>query len=310
MIRQVLTLVVFCAVAGEAFAGVTYGSSLESPGTPAVTVYDGDVYIAWARLDYTLKFGRFELKAGDKLSLGEAESLSDRTGNALGLSVADENLLLAWADSDGNVRLAYYKLTSKGKFKFVDRKGVGERSSAGVSVAVVGDRGYIGFVGKKKNRVKVAVYDLGKSRPKRKNVIELTDCETNWPCSIAIVDDTLVVAWLNDKNKLVLTTYEIKESSKGTKFSYVKEHPTEERLSAQPALAAGVGEVLAGYVDRDDRYIHMRYYAVESDMSLKAGTKIRVSEKPETSIALAVDENDKIYVGFIDDDNEIALHKR
>lgn len=303
-------LIVFTALTGTAYAGMTYESNEESPGTPAVAVYDGDVYIAWARRDLTLKFGLFELKGSGDLRLEESESLSDRTANALGLSISDDKLLMAWADADGNVDLAYYKLKSAGDFKFVDKKGIGKKSSGGASVAIAGNRGYIGYVDSNDARVTVAVYDLGKSRPKRKNIIELPECETNYPCSIGVVDDVLVVAWVNEKGKLSLTTYEIKGSTKDTKLTYVKEYPTEDRLAAQPALAAVGSEVLVAYVDRDDLYIHMRYFSVESDMSLSEGTELRVSERPSTSVALALDENENIYAVYIDEDGEIALHKR
>jgi hypothetical protein len=310
MTRRIVIVVFLAAFATGAFASMTYTSTEMSPGTPAVAVYDGDVYIAWARRDLTLKFGLFELKESGELWLEESESLSDRTANALGLSVSDDRLLLAWADADGKVDLAYYELKSAGEFEFVDKTGTGKKSSGGASVAMGDDRGYIGFVNQKNNRVTVAVYDLSKSRPKRKNIIELPECETSRPCSISVVDDVLVVAWVNSKGKLSLTTYEIKGSSRETKLSYVKEHPTEERLSAQPALVAGEGEVLVAFVDQDDLYIHMRYFAVGHDMSLSEGTELRVSERPETSVALAVDGKDKIYAVYIDEDGDIALHKR
>ncbi len=303
-------LIVFTALAGTVYAAMTYESNEESPGTPAVAVYDGDVYIAWARRDLTLKFGLFELKGSGDLWLDESESLSDRTANALGLSISDDKLLMAWGDADGNVDLAYYKLKSAGDFKFVDKKGIGKKSSGGASVAIAGNRGYIGYVDSKDARVTVAVYDLGKKKAKRKNIIELPECETNYPCSIGVVNDVLVVAWVNKKAKLSLTTYEIKGSTKDTKLTYVKEYPTEDRLAAQPALAVAGGEVLVAYVDRDDLYIHMRYFSVESDMSLSEGTELRVSERPSTSVALALDENENIYAVYIDEDGEIALHKR
>ncbi|UCE26326.1 MAG: hypothetical protein JSW52_08170 [Candidatus Coatesbacteria bacterium] len=305
-----LILTVLSTFTGAAFAAMTYESNEESPGTPAVAVCDGDVYIAWARPDLTLKFGLFELKGSGDLWLDESESLSDRTANALGLSISDDKLLMAWADSDGDVDLVYYKIKSAGDFKFVDKKGVGKKSSGGASVAIGGTRGYIGYVDQKDSRVTVAVYDLGKSRPKRKNIIELPECETNYPCSIGVVDNVLVVAWVNEKGKLSLTTYEIKGSVKDTKLTYVKEYPTEDRLAAQPALAVIGDEVLAAYVDRDDQYIHMRYYTVESDMSLSEGTELRISERPSTSVALALDAKESIYAVYIDEDGEIALHKR
>jgi hypothetical protein len=307
---RIINVFLFFALSVGAFAAMTYESSEESPGTPAIAVCDGDVYIAWARRDLTLKFGLFELKESAELWLDEAESLSDRTANAIDLSVADGKLLLAWADTDGNVDFAFYKVKSKGEFKFVDRKSVGKKSIGGASVALDGDKGYIGFVDGKDNRVNIAVYNLKKSRPKRESIIELTECETNLPCSIAVSDEALVVAWVDSRGKVALTVYEIKESSKGTKLTYVKGYPTEDRLSGHPAITADGGEVLVGYVDRDDLYIHMRYYAVGSDMSLSEGTELRVSERPSTSISLAVDEYEKIYIGYKDEDSEIALHKR
>jgi hypothetical protein len=310
MLRRVLKTFLLFTLPVVAFAAMTYESSEESPGTPAVAVYDGNVYIAWARRDLTLKFGLFELKGSGELWLEEAESLSDRTGNALGLSVTDGKLLLAWADADGSVNFAFYQMKSERDFKFVDKKGVGKKSTGGASVAVSGDNGYIGFVDGKDNKVNVAVYNLRKSRPKRESIIELTECETNSPCSIAVVDDALIVAWVDSRGKVTLTIYEIKESSKGIKLTYVKEYPTEDRLNGHPAIAADAGEILVAYVDRDDLYVHMRYYTVESDLSLSEGTELRVSERPSTSISLAVDKDETIYVGYIDEDSEIALHKR
>ena len=38
-------LIVFTALAGTAYAAMTYESNEESPGTPAVAVYLGEVYI-------------------------------------------------------------------------------------------------------------------------------------------------------------------------------------------------------------------------------------------------------------------------
>lgn len=312
MRRLSLTLITLVVYSIPAFA-VNYGSYLETPGSPAICIADGDLFIAWARLDHSLKMGYFTLKTsgGKEIVQEEVESLSDRTDSPLAVVSDGKKLALVWSDAQKDeIYLAYYKLKKGNKFEYVDMKKTGEKSVDGVSAYLYGDDLVIGFTDSKDDATKIITYSLAKKRPKRGIQRKLTECPTTSRSAMTIAQDIMMVEWEDEDNDMHLTTYTITDSSKGLAFEYLKDYPLNVNTNEFVSVTGKDNEFFVGYVDSNDKYMHVKSYNIEADKTLTSGSSIRITEKPASSFSLAVDDNGNIYTAYRDRDNEININKK
>ncbi|MCP4229729.1 MAG: hypothetical protein GY771_06235 [bacterium] len=314
MKRFIYIAIISLGVVLPAF-GANYGSYMETPGSPAICFADGDLFMGWARPDYSLKMGYFTLKkTGDnEIIQEETESLSDRTNAPFSIVSDGKKLALVWSDAEKtDIYLAYYKLKKGNKFEYIDTKKTGEKCASGVSACLYGDDLVIGYTDGKLNAVNIITYSLDKKKPKRGIQRKLSECETSRRSVIAIAQDILMVEWETDDGVKNLTTYSVSESSKGLTFEYLKEYPLTIKTSVNVTLTGKDNEFFVGYVDRNDKYMHVKSYNIETDNTLKAGSSTKIPEKPSefSSFSVAVDDEGKIYAGYKDRDNEINLYQK
>ncbi len=292
---------------------VNYGSYLETPGSPAICVSDGDIFIAWARPDYSLKMGYFTLKTsgGKQIVEEEVESLSDRTDSPFAIVSDGKKLALVWSDAQNDeIYLAYYKLKQGNKFEYVDTKKTGEKCIGGLSAYLYGDDLVIGFTDEKDETAKIITYSLAKKRPKRGIQRKLSECPTTVRSAIAIAQDILLVEWEDEDGDMHLTTYTISDSSKGLSIEYLKDYPLNIATNEFVSVTGKGNEFFVGYVDRNDKYMHVKSYTIEPDNTLTSGSSVRISEKPASSFSLAVDDKGDIYTVYKDKDGGINLYKK
>jgi hypothetical protein len=283
--------------------------------SPAIAATEGDVFVAWARLERMLKLGRFTLSPvhGGEAHLEGSLALTSRTDEPFAMVWGDDALFLGWIDyRTHKASLARYKVKRKGDFVRGDTRTTNVRARGGVSLAYDDDRLYVGYTDSEEDLVKVASYKVSsKGKLSRENERKLTGCETAMGSAIAVADGTLAVAWINSDKKFMLSTYEIEKSSKGPSFRHLKDTRTEIRVRTEPAmdkpaLAAEGDEVYFGYVDRNDKTAHVKFYKLDAGGALLSRGETRVNERPAEPITVAASDG-KVYVALVDANKDLLI---
>lgn len=305
--------IVASALAGFA-QGVVYDTHEKTALSPAVAVEDGDVYLAWARLDPMMKFARFELSAGRG---GEAyaqasQALTSRTNAPFAMLVGDGGIFLAFVDyRTAKVQLLRYEAKGKTKFKRSDTRSTQIKPKGGVSLAFDEGRLFLGYTDADDEFVRIVSYKVSRSgKLSRENERKLTECETVLGSSIALDNDQLLVAWIDSNKKYMLTTYAVDKSSKGPSYRHLKNTRTEIRVNTdpmdKPGLTAAGGEAYLAYVDRSDKTAHVKFYTLEADGSLRSVGETRVNERPAYPVSVAASA-EKIYVALVDANKDLMI---
>ena len=312
MRRMLVTgLLVAAAVAGA----TVYDANQKISLSPTVAADGDDVYVTWARLARTLKIGRFSLSPvrGGEAHLQASLALTWTTNEPFAMVLGDDILFLGWVDyRSGKVELASYKEKGTESFKRVDSRNTSVRPRGGVSLAYWDRRLFLGYTDAQEDWVRVVSFKINsKGKISQENERELRECETAVGSSIAVYEGKLVVAWINSDTKYMLTTYEIEKSSKGCSYRHLKETRTEIRVNTtpmdKPGLAVADSEVYLGYVDRNDKTAHVKFYSLdEANGSLLSRGETRVNERPAAPVNVAA-SGGKVYVALVDSDKRLLI---
>jgi hypothetical protein len=314
-VRRLLILGTVAVMSAVAAFATVYDANQKVSLTPVIAVRGDDIFVAWARLERMLKFGRFTLSPvhGGEAHLQASVPMTSRTNETFAMAMdEDKSTFLAWVDyGSGKVELAHYKIKGKEDFVRSDSRNTSIRTRGGVSLAYADDRLFVGYTDDEKDQVRVASYKVSsKGKLTRENERNLTECETVVGSSIALSGDTLVVAWMNSEKKFMLTTYAVEKSSKGPTFRHLKDTRTEIRARTdpmdKPGLAALGDEIYLGYVDRNDKTARVKFYQLNDNGSTKSAGETRVNERPAESITVAASA-DKVYVALVDDKNRLLI---
>ncbi len=310
-----LGILLAVAAAGPAFAvaGV-YDANQKVSLSPAIALDGDDVYVVWARLERMLKIGRFTLSPvhGGEAHLQASLALTSRTNDPFAMVLGDGAIILAFVDyRTGKAELLRYKLKGKDEFDRSDSRSTQVRSRGGVSLAYEDRRLYLGYTDAEEDVVKVVSYKVSrKGRLSRENERKLTECDTVVGSSIAIYEGKLIAAWVDSAEKFMLSAYGVEKSSKGPSYRHLKDTRTEIRVREEPmdkpALAIADGEVCLGYVDRNDRTAHVKFYTLADDGSLRSVGETRVNERPAEPVNIAVSA-DKVYVAMVDENKRLLI---
>lgn len=314
MVRYV-AVVIGAAVTVVASAGAAvYNSNQPISLSPAIAAAEGDVFVAWARLERMLKLGQFTLSPvhGGEAHLETSLALTSRTDNPFAMVWGDGALFLGWIDyRTGKAELARFKIKS-GDFVRGETRTTNVRARGGVSLAYDDGRVYVGYTDSEEDLVKVASYKVSsKGKLSRENERKLAECETAVGSAITVAGGTLAVAWIDSDKKFMLSTYEIEKSSKGPSFRHLKNTRTEIRVRTEPlldkpALAAEGEEVYLGYVDRNDKTAHVKFYQLDAGGALLSRGETRVNERPAEAIAVAA-SGGKVYVALGDENKDLLI---
>lgn len=312
--RRALVIAVIASAPAGVVQGVLYDTHEKTASSPTIAVEDGDVYLAWARLDRMMKFTRFELSAsrGGEAYAQASQALTSRTNDPFAMVIGDGGIFLAFVDyRTAKVQLLRYEAQGKTKFKRTDTRSTQIKPRGGVSLAYDDGRLFLGYTDADDDFVRVASYKVSRSgKLSRENERKLTECETVVGSSIALRDGHLFVAWIDSDEKYMLTAYAVDKSSKGPSYRHLKNTRTEIRVNTdpmdKPGLAAAGGEVYLAYVDRNDKTAHIRFYTLDADGSLRSGGETRVNERPAQPITIVASE-DKVYVALADANKDLMI---
>lgn len=312
--RRALVIAAITSGLAGVVGAVVYDTHEKTALPPTVAVEDGEVYLAWARLDRMMKFTRFELSSsrGDEAYAQASQALTSRTNDPFAMVVGDGGIFLAFVDyRTAKVQLLRYEPKGKTKFKRTDTRSTQVKPRGGVSLAYDDDRLFLGYTDGEDEFVRVVSYKVSASgKLSRENERKLTECETVLGSSIAIDNGQLLVAWIDSDKKYMLTTYAMDKSSKGPGYRHLKNTRTEIRVNTEPmdkpGLAAAGGEAYLAYVDRNDKTAHVKFYTLDADGSLRSGGETRVNERPAQPVNVAASE-DKVYVALADVNKDLMV---
>lgn len=312
--RRTLIVGVFTASLATAAGAVVYDTHEKAALSPTIAVDEGDIYLAWARLEHMMKFARFDLSAsrGGEAHSQTSQALTSRTNDAFAMVVGDGAIFLAWVDSrTGKVDVARYEKKGQEKFNRSDTRSTQVRARGGVSLAYEGGRLYLGYTDAEDDLVRVVSYKVSsQGKISRENERQLKQCETVVGSSIALHEGVLVVAWIDSDKKFMLSTYAAEASSKGPSYRHLKDTRTEIRVNAdpmdKPGLAAAAGEVYLAYIHPNDKTARVKFYTLEADGSLRSGGETRVNERPAQPVNVAAHEG-KVYVALVDANKDIMI---
>lgn len=307
--RKFLAALVLAVAA--AYAAV-YDVNEKAALGPALAVSGDDFFVAFARLEHSIKLSRYEIKgAGRQVFPRQETPLTSRTNDPLGIAVSGGTAFLAWKDhQNGKVQIAVYDVSGD-KISRLTSRMTNIKPQGGVSLAYEGDRLYLGYTDGEEKVVKVATFDVGAGgKLAAASERKLADCETVVGASIAVYRGTLAVAWVNADKKIVLTTYKIEAA--GPTFSFLKENRTEIKAKTEPeidrpSLAAAEGEFYLAYVDRNDKTIHINFYQLRDDGAMKLTGEARVNERPFGVVSVAAAPAGKFFVAFTDENKNLLL---
>ncbi len=313
MRRALVIAAIASALAGVVQSAI-YETHEKTASSPAIAVEDGDVYLAWARLDPMIKFSRFELSAsrGGEAYAQASQALTSRTNDPFAMVIGDGGIFLGFVDyRTKKVQLLRYEARGKTKFKRSDTRSTQIKTKGGVSLAFDDGRLFLGYTDADDELVRVVSYKVSRGgKISRENERKLTECETVEGSSIALQDGRLLVAWIDSDDKFMLTTYAVDKSSKGPSYRHLKNTRTEIRVNTdpmdKPALAAEGSEVYLAYVDRNDKTAHVRFYTLDADGSLRSGGSTRVNERPAQPVTVAAWEG-KVYVALADANKDLMI---
>jgi len=313
-------LVAVLAVLGALAAAEQYDASIKVVVAPAIAVDGDDIYVGFARLDRTLKLGRFSLadkgKTGPMANLDVGAPLSSKTSDPFAMVVGDAGLFLGWTDeSTGKVTLARFTV-SKSKITFVANRTTSIKAVGGVSLALDGDRLFCGYTDGEDKMVKVMSFAVGGNKITQENERKLTECATVLGGSVAVYKGMLFAAWINSDKKIVVTTYRIEDSSKGASYAFLKDTRTEIKAITdspfidRPVLSAAEGEITLGYIDKLDKSPRVNFYLLKEDGALKSTGEARVNLKAGMPIGVAATTGGKYYVAAADTNKALFICDR
>ncbi|MEE9457816.1 MAG: hypothetical protein V3W11_11795 [bacterium] len=313
MLRALVIAAIASALAGVV-QGVVYDTHEKTALSPAIAVEDGDVYLAWARLDPMMKFARFELSTsrGGEAYAQASQALTSRTNDPFAMVVGDGAIFLGFVDyRTAKVQLLRYAPKGKTKFKRSYTRSTQIKPKGGVSLAFDDGRLFLGYTDADDEFVRIVSYKVSRSgKISRENERKLAECETVVGSSIALHDGHLLVAWINSDEKYMLTTYAVDKSSKGPSYRHLKNTRTEIRVNTnpmdKPGLAAAGDEVYLAYVDRNDKTAHVKFYTLEADGLLRSAGETRVNERPAQPVCIAA-STDKVYVALTDANKDLMI---
>ncbi|UCH77852.1 MAG: hypothetical protein JSU81_09015, partial [Candidatus Coatesbacteria bacterium] len=104
---------VLATVAVASAGAAVFDANQKISLSPAIAAAEGDVFVAWARLERMLKLGRFKLSPvhGGEAHLEASMALTSRTDNPFAMVWGDGALFLGWIDyRTGKAELARYKI--------------------------------------------------------------------------------------------------------------------------------------------------------------------------------------------------------
>lgn len=310
---------VLALVSALAFAE-RYDASISVAVAPAIAIQDDDVYVAFARIDRTLKIGRFELadkaRTGPTADLEVGAPLSSRTNDPFAMVVGDAGMFLGWTDdATGKAMLARFAV-SKNKIAYINNRTTSFKANGGVSLGLDGNRLYCGYTDSGEGAVKIMSFSVGGNKITQENERKLTECATVVGSAITVYKGTLLVAWINSDKKYVITTYKISESSKGAGYEFLKDTRTDIKAMTdspfmdRPALSAAEGEITLGYVDKLDKSPRVSFFLLKEDGSLKSSGETRVSMKAGMPIGVAAASGGKYYIAAADTEKALFICDR
>ena len=303
------------AVAAAAGAFV-YDANTKVALAPAVTSDGENIYVAFARLDRSLKLGRFTLsntQAGPQANLEAAANLTSRTNDPFALAWGDGTLFLAWTDyQSGKANVASFAVGSKDKLNFGGTRSTSIKSRGGVSLAYDKNRLYVGYTDATEDLVKVATFKVAGGKLTQESERKLVECATVVGGAVAVSEGTLAVAWVNADKKIIITTYGLEESSKGMNYTFARETRTElkaltEPFVDRPALATAEGEIDLAYVDKTDKTPHVNFYTIQADGFLKSAGETRINVKAGAPVGITALKGGKNYVAVVDTNEALFI---
>jgi len=314
---KITAILAAAALTFSAASALIYDASEKVSLAPTIAFDGDDCYIAWARYDRTLKFGRFTLSPaqGGQANLQGAMPMTSRTNDPFALALGGGEIFLAWVDyQTGKATVARYTIgANKDKFENAATKVTSLKPQGGVSLACDGSRLYLGYTDGVDKIMKVMSLSAAqKGKLTLETERKLPECETVVGSSVAVCKGTLVACWVNADKKILLTTYKIEESSKGTAFTFLRETRTEIRAMTEPfvdrpVVTAAEGEVYLAFVDKSDKTVHVNFYELKEDGALKLTGETRISERPTQPLGVGVDKNGKVFVAFVDQNKNLLV---